>query len=341
MLNYLNSGVNLLEADSFVKLISKAAQQTFNENVLGGIGSFAGFFRLPTGYSKPVLVACTDGVGSKLKIAYENKMLDTVGQDLVAMCVNDLICCGAKPLFFLDYLATDELKAEDAIKIAGKIADCCKDNDCVLLGGETAELPGMLKPSSYELAGFAVGIVDEDKMLGPSKVNDGDYLIALPSSGLHSNGYSLVRSVLKKFAFNLNECYSGSSKTLLEELLEPTLIYANVVQKVSEYVNSIAHITGGGLIENLPRALRKEQSALIKKGSWPITEIFEFLQRAGEIQEDEMYKVFNMGVGMVLVVSEENKIKVEKILTENGQSFYTIGNVVKKATDNSPALNWG
>jgi phosphoribosylformylglycinamidine cyclo-ligase len=330
MSTYLQAGVNLNAASQFVHGISKIAADTFNEQVLGGIGGFAGLYRLPTGYTKPILVACTDGVGSKLKLAYENNKLETIGQDLVAMCVNDLLCSGAKPLFFLDYLATESLNPEQALVIAASIGKACKESGAVLLGGETAELPGMLPSKAYELAGFTVGIVDEDKILNPQNTSEGDILIAIPSSGVHSNGYSLVRSVIKNNNLDLNKIYTGLTETLIDEILKPTALYTKLIDPIMGNIKAISHITGGGLPENLPRSFNKTLKAEIQKGSWQIPPIFELLQSKGNISEEEMFKVFNMGIGLVLIVEPSQRDIICQYLEDQKQTYSIIGRLTAR-----------
>jgi phosphoribosylformylglycinamidine cyclo-ligase len=340
MSSYLEAGVSLAEAEKFVKGISKLAAGTFNQNTLSGIGGFAGLFKLPLGYQKPVLVGCTDGVGTKLKLAYEHNQLQTIGQDLVAMCVNDLLCSGAKPLFFLDYLATENLKADQALIIAKSIADACYECGAVLLGGETAELPGMLPTNAYELAGFSVGIVEEDQILSPANTAPGDILLALPASGLHSNGYSLVRSIVKKADLDLHKTYAGFNVSLLEEILKPTTIYTKTVQPILSKVKALAHITGGGLPENLPRVFAKNLQARINKAAWNPSHIFNFLAQQGQVSEDEMFNVFNMGIGLVLIISGSEKDYICKYLNKNQQVFYEIGELISKTSVDAPNLTF-
>ncbi len=340
--SYLQAGINLKAAEAFVGGISQIAKNTFNQNVIGGIGGFAGLFRLPINYQKPVLVACTDGVGSKLKLAYQNNYFDFIGQDLVAMCVNDLLCTGAKPLFFLDYLATEKLDPEKALIIAKSIAKACNLCDMPLLGGETAELPGMLPEKGYELAGFSVGIVEEDLILNPLNCAENDILIGLPSSGVHSNGYSLIRSILENNKnLDLKKTYTeyALKVSLLEEIMEPTKIYYSVVENILPKVKAMAHITGGGLPENLPRAFdKKKLKAIIKKDSWNTLPIFKFLQAEGNISEDEMLKVFNLGLGLVLIVSPENKADIYAKLDNLNEKYFEIGHLQKKSTEQEPDL---
>lgn len=339
MNTYFQSGVNLEAASDFVSGVSQIAKRTFNSSVIGGIGGFAGLFKLPNNYQSPVLVACTDGVGTKLKLAYENNYLKYIGQDLVAMCLNDLLCTGAKPLFFLDYLATENLKPSQALLIAESIAQACTECQTVLLGGETAELPNMLPSNAYELAGFAVGLVEEKQILKPDKAAEGDILIALPSSGAHSNGYSLIRAIIEKQNLNLNQIYANFDACLLEEIMKPTYLYQSVLDQVLPKIKSMAHITGGGLPENLPRAFDANNlMAIVQKKSWQIPNLFNFLQEQGQIEEDEMFKVFNMGIGLVLIISPTEKKNICDHLRNKNQAYFEIGHLVKKANSEFPSF---
>ncbi len=341
MSTYSASGVNLDAAYSFIQGVSRIAKKTYNSSVIGGIGGFAGLYKLPSGYQNPVLVACTDGVGTKLKLAYENNYLENIGQDLVAMCVNDLLCAGAKPLFFLDYLATESLEPEEALVIAESIGKACEYADCVLLGGETAELPGMLPEHGYELAGFTVGIVEEANILNSQNTTEGDLLIALPSSGVHSNGYSLVRSIISDADLDLQKTYEGFQNPLIEELLVPTIIYTKLLQPIMSRVKTVAHITGGGLPENLPRAYTDNLQAVIDTAAWEPPQIFKFLQSAGSVDTQEMFKVFNMGIGLVLIISPSERDTICHYLNEQKQIFYEIGRLSLKASESSPSLVFG
>ena len=318
-ISYKDSGVDIDAGNSLVERIKPVVKETFNENVIGGIGSFAGAFRLPSGYKKPVLLSATDGVGTKLKLAIEAKKYDTVGIDLVAMCVNDLICNFGEPLFFLDYYATGKLDVDAASEVIKGIAKGCIEAECALIGGETAEMPGMYREGDFDLAGFAVGIAEEDE-LNP-KVKEGDILIALPSSGIHSNGYSLVRKLFfEKLKMKFDDEING--KKLIDILLTPTRIYVKDFKRLKPYINALAHITGGGIIENLPRVLPDDLEAVVYKDKIKILPIFEFMSKY--VDEEEMFRTFNMGVGMVLAVSEEN---VENVLKNS--DGYIIGEIKK------------
>ncbi|MEB2823437.1 phosphoribosylformylglycinamidine cyclo-ligase [Campylobacter upsaliensis] len=307
MISYEDAGVSIDNGNAFVEAIKPLVKETFNQNVIGGIGSFAGAFRLPSGYEKPVILGATDGVGTKLRLAIDAKRYDTIGQDLVAMCVNDLICNFATPLFFLDYYATAKLEVEVAKAVVEGIAKGCKKANCALIGGETAEMPGMYAKNDFDLAGFAVGIAEEDELDRSSYVKNGDLLLALPSSGLHSNGYSLARKVLfESLKMKFDDKIEG--RNLIDILLEPTRIYVKDFLALKPYINALAHITGGGLVENLPRVLPRGLGAVIRKHHLKTPEIFYHI---GErVEEAEMYRSFNMGVGLVLVVSPSNASKV-------------------------------
>ena len=302
-ISYKDAGVDIDAGNSFVEDIKADVKATFDENVIGGIGSFAGAYALPKGYNEPVLLSATDGVGTKLKIAIESKRLNTVGIDLVAMCVNDLICNFGEPLFFLDYYATGKLVREDATQVIKGIAKGCLEAECALIGGETAEMPGMYNEDDFDLAGFAVGVAERNQMDRVSLVQEGQVLVALPSSGIHSNGYSLVRKLFfDKLGYSFDTEFDG--KPLVETLLTPTRIYVKDFKANKENIVALAHITGGGIVENLPRVLPEGIKAVVQKDAIKTLPIFEFMSEY--VQEDEMYRTFNMGVGMIWVVEKEN-----------------------------------
>ncbi len=306
-LSYKESGVDIDAGAKLVEKIKPLVQATFNENVLGNIGGFAGGFALPKGYEEPVLFGATDGVGTKLKLAIEAKKFDTVGIDLVAMCVNDLICSFAEPLFFLDYYATAKLDVEEATQVIAGIAKGCEEAQCALIGGETAEMPGMYQEGDFDLAGFAVGIAERSELENRPPLQAGDQLIALPSSGIHSNGYSLVRKLFfEKLRMGLEDEFEG--RPLKDVLLEPTRIYVRLYKKLKPHIKALAHITGGGIVENLPRVLPDNLKAVVHKNQIKVLPIFEFISRY--VPEEEMYKTFNMGVGMILVASPEETPKI-------------------------------
>ncbi|SFV64045.1 Phosphoribosylformylglycinamidine cyclo-ligase [hydrothermal vent metagenome] len=316
-ISYKDAGVDIDAGNDFVEAIKDDVKSTFDKNVIGGIGSFAGAYELPKGYNEPVILSATDGVGTKLKLAIESKKLDTVGIDLVAMCVNDLICNFGTPMFFLDYYATGKLIPEDAKAVVSGIANGCRISECSLVGGETAEMPSMYSDNDFDLAGFSVGIAEKSQMDRVSRVKAGQILIALPSSGIHSNGYSLVRKIFfDKLNMNLSDDFNG--KPLLETLLEPTRIYVKDFKENRDNIIALAHITGGGLVENLPRVLPDNIKAVVKKDSIKVLPIFEFMSKF--VDENEMWRAFNMGIGMVLVVDEES---VESVLSNS--DGYVIG----------------
>ncbi|VDH04989.1 phosphoribosylformylglycinamidine cyclo-ligase [Bergeyella zoohelcum] len=317
---YKSAGVDKEEGYQTVEKIKKAVSETHNENVLNGIGSFGAFYQI-AGYKNPVLVSGTDGVGTKLKIAIDTQKFDTIGIDCFAMCANDILCHGAKPLFFLDYLACGKLDSDVAAEIVLGITKACKDNECALIGGETAEMPGMYKPGDYDVAGFCVGIVEKDQIIDGSKIQKGQKIIALPSSGFHSNGFSLVRKVFPDF----NEVFEG--KPLYETLLVPTRLYYQSIFKLLKEVElkGIAHITGGGLIENVPRIIPDGLCAEIDTSKIRIPAIMLECEQRGNIARMEMFGTFNMGVGMVVVVEADDAEKVLALLDD----AYEIGEITE------------
>ncbi len=320
MISYKEAGVDIDAGNSFVEGIKPFVKSTLTPNVIGGIGSFSGAFRLPSGYQKPTLLAATDGVGTKLRLAIDSNRLETIGQDLVAMCVNDLICNFATPMFFLDYYASAKLDVDSAKKVVKGISDGCIIAKCALIGGETAEMPSMYDGKDFDLAGFAVGIAEEDEIDRTKFVKNGDILVALPSSGLHSNGYSLARAVVSKMGLNLNDKFED--KTLIETLLEPTRIYVDDFLNLKDKISALAHITGGGIVENLPRVFPSGLGAKIERSSIKTPEIFKLV--AKNVSVSEMDGTFNCGVGMILVVPKNNVTNV--LANCNG---YVIGEVTQ------------
>ena len=307
---YKQAGVDKEEGYQTVSKIKDAVASTHNENVLNGIGSFGAFYQLG-GYKNPVLVSGTDGVGTKLRVALDSKVYDTVGIDCFAMCANDILCHGAKPLFFLDYLACGKLDSDIAAEIVGGIAKACKETGTALIGGETAEMPGMYKVGDYDVAGFCVGVVERDEIIDGSKIKAGQAIIALSASGFHSNGFSLIRKIFPDF----NEEFEG--KPLFETLLVPTKLYQNDIFKIKDAgieMSGIAHITGGGLIENVPRIINDGLTAVIEKSKINVPTVMQELAKRGEIAEDEMFGTFNMGVGMVVIVDQADAEKVVNII---------------------------
>ena len=326
--SYKAAGVDVTAGYKAVELMKSSVARTVTEHVLSGLGGFGGLISMPKGMEEPVLVAGTDGVGTKIKLAFLMDKHDTVGIDCVAMCVNDIICGGAKPLFFLDYIAIGKNYPEKVAAIVSGVAERCVQSDCALIGGETAEHPGLMPEDEYDVAGFAVGVVDKKDILDVENVKKGDVLIALPSSGVHSNGFSLVRKVFDVENADLSEKPEIlGGKTLGETLLTPTRIYVKSIMKLLEEVKvkSIAHITGGGFYENIPRALPKDKVAVIDSEKVRVLPIFKLIAERGNIPMNDMYSTFNMGVGMVVIVSENEAEKAVEILKSCGEDAYVIG----------------
>ncbi len=324
-LSYKDAGVDIDAGDALVERIKPLARKTMREGVLAGIGGFGALFEVPKRYREPVLVSGTDGVGTKLKLAFEWNMHDTVGIDLVAMSVNDVLVQGAEPLFFLDYFACGKLDVDTAAAVVGGIARGCELSGCALIGGETAEMPGMYPAGEYDLAGFAVGAVEKSKILNGAGVAAGDVVLGLASSGVHSNGFSLVRKCIERAGGDLPATLDG--KPFREALMEPTRLYVkNVLAALARHpIKALAHITGGGLLENIPRVLPEGTAAHLKKGSWPQTELFAWLQRTAGIDDHEMNRTFNNGIGMVVVVDAANAQATAATLRDAGESVYEIG----------------
>jgi phosphoribosylformylglycinamidine cyclo-ligase len=325
---YKKAGVDIDAGERFVRNIKPFIKSTHRRGVISDIGGFGGYFALDTAdMREPVLVSGTDGVGTKLRIAIELGRLETIGQDLVAMCVNDIACSGAEPLFFLDYFATAKLDPDSHASIVKGIADACAQTKCALIGGETAEMPDMYAAGDFDLAGFAVGIVDRERIIDGSMIGAGNAIIGLASSGFHSNGYSLIRRVIKNEKLDLTKVYDGFDKTLGEALLEPTRLYSPVVAQLRKEfdIKGIAHITGGGFWDNIPRILPESVQAVISKDSWSVPEMFRFFQLSGSIDEDELFRVFNCGVGMVLVVDADRADELIQQADSLGQAAWLIG----------------
>ena len=329
-MDYKTSGVDIEAGRDFVKQIQCSVESTHKKEVIGGLGGFGGFIRIPEGYSSPILVAGADGVGTKLELAQAYKKHSVVGIDLVAMCVNDVITSGAKPLFFLDYIATGTLVPEALVNVIEGISEGCKQSGCSLLGGETAEMPGFYQKDNYDLAGFCVAVVEESQLVDGSLTKEGDQIIGIESSGLHSNGFSLARKVLSKQK-NYEELYLGKEKvSLIEKLLTPTFIYAQFVQGLLEEsipIHGMAHITGGGLPENLPRCLPQGLRATIDPSSWHVPLIFDWLKNVGEIPATDLWNTFNLGVGFCLVVPPDSVDGVLAICNDFGFSSWLMGRV--------------
>jgi len=342
-LTYAKAGVDIDKANALVKKIKEIAKQTPRSGVMGEIGGFGGLFSLNIdSMEKPVLVSSTDGVGTKLKIAFMMGKHDTVGIDLVAMCVNDIAVQGAKPLFFLDYLSTGKLKTDTVTEIIKGVAEGCRQAICALIGGETAEMPGFYKDNEYDLAGFAVGIVDNSKIIDGSEIRVGNKLIGIASSGLHSNGYSLVRKIcFDILKLKIDSYVPELGKTLGEELIIPTKIYSDTIYRIYRdlHVLGLAHITGGGIGDNILRTIPKHCNVLIRKESWDIPPVFPFLQQAGKISEKEMLRTFNNGIGMIAVLPEEIAQDVLERLSAMGEKSYIIGEIVERKNSDS-RIEW-
>lgn len=330
-LNYKSAGVDVEAGYEAVARMKRHVKKTFNQSVLTDLGNFGGLYALGNeGGNEPVLVSGTDGVGTKLKLAFDLDKHDTIGIDCVAMCVNDIICHGAKPLFFLDYLATGHLEPEKAEQIVAGIAKGCMDSGSALIGGETAEMPGFYSDGEYDLAGFSVGAVDKSKIITGEKVSSGDQIIAVPSSGVHSNGFSLVRKIIEIANVDLNDVEKPFDKSIGEVLLEPTQIYVDaILPLVSKFdLSGIAHITGGGFYENIPRILKDGQMAKLNLNSYELPEIFKWLEEKGKLKRDDMYHTFNMGVGMVIVVKSDISDAVIDDLKSRGYGAFLFGEIV-------------
>jgi phosphoribosylformylglycinamidine cyclo-ligase len=330
---YRDAGVNIDAQDQALRQVRRIVRDTFNQNVLSDIGSFGGLFR--AGFSEmesPVLASSTDGVGTKLRVAQAMKIHDTVGYDLVCHCVNDILVQGARPLFFLDYFATGKLNPPVMVEVVRGMATACRENGAVLIGGETAEMPGFYTDAEYDIAGFIVGVVDEKNVLDGKSVRDGDILIGLPSAGLHTNGYSLARKILiDQLGLDYQTVVPEAGGKIGEVLLRPHLSYLKPLLPLVEdrALRALAHITGGGLTDNIPRVLPDHCDVRIKVGSWEVPPIFRFLYEKGQVELEEMFRVFNMGIGMVLIIAPDRVDQVTRRLGSVGQRYYFIGNVIK------------
>ena len=333
-LSYRDAGVDIDAGDALVERIKPYARRTLRPEVLAGIGGFGALFEIAKSYREPVLVAGTDGVGTKLKLAFELNRHDTVGIDLVAMSVNDILVQGAEPLFFLDYFACGKLDVDTAASVIQGIARGCELAGCALIGGETAEMPGMYPAGEYDLAGFAVGVVEKSKIIDGKRIVPGDAVLGLASSGAHSNGYSLVRKILERSRPDLAAGFDGG-RSLGEVVMAPTRIYVKpllaLLRQHPGAVKGLAHITGGGLLENVPRILADDLCAVLRKSAWPRPRLFDWLQEQGGVEETEMHRVFNCGIGMVLVVSSENADEVASMLAAAGETVYRIGAIERRA----------
>lgn len=338
-LSYRDAGVNIDAGNEFVEKIKTSVASTNRPGVMGSLGGFGGLFELPTDrYKQPVLVSGTDGVGTKLKLAIELEKHDTIGIDLVAMCVNDILVLGAEPLYFLDYYATGELNTEIAADVVEGIAEGCRQSNAALIGGETAEMPGMYNKGDYDLAGFCVGVVEKENIIDGSQVKSGDVMIAIASSGPHSNGYSLIRKIIDVSNADLNDPIADNNSgntTLGEALLAPTTIYVEAIHALLEKFNihAMAHITGGGLLENIPRVLPDDTKAVIDQKSWQLPPVFQWLQKSGNVEINEMYRTFNCGVGMVLITSLEESESIIATLKQQNEHAWLLGTIETHSTD--------
>ena len=332
-LSYRDAGVDIDAGDDLVDRIKPLAKKTMREGVLAGIGGFGALFEVPKRYKEPVLVAGTDGVGTKLRLAFEWNRHDTIGQDLVAMSVNDILVQGAEPLFFLDYFACGKLTVDTAATVVGGIAKGCELSGCALIGGETAEMPGMYPPGEYDLAGFAVGAVEKSKIITGNTIVPGDVVLAIGSSGAHSNGYSLVRKIIERAGAKPSDDLGG--RPLSDVVMAPTEIYVKPLLKLISEINvkGMAHITGGGLVDNIPRVLPENTQAVLHRDSWQMPELFRWLQMKGGVADAEMVRVFNCGIGMVVIVSPDQADAAIKSLTAQGLKSWVVGEVVERPKD--------
>jgi phosphoribosylformylglycinamidine cyclo-ligase len=335
-LTYRDAGVDIDAGDALVEKIKPYAKRTMRPGVLAGIGGFGALFELPKGYREPVLVSGTDGVGTKLKLAFELNRHGTIGIDLVAMSVNDILTLGAEPLYFLDYYACGKLDVATASEVVKGIAAGCERAGCALIGGETAEMPGMYTPGEYDLAGFAVGVVEKSKIIDGSTIEPGDVVLGLASDGAHSNGYSLIRKIIERSGMeHLVPTSAGEPAPLADVVLAPTRIYVKPVLKLLAEVpvKGMAHVTGGGIVENVPRMLAENLVARLERKAWPMPPLFSWLQREGGVADDEMFRVFNCGIGMVLVVAPADAERAARVLEREGETVWRIGVVDQRRGD--------
>ncbi|MDC0422826.1 phosphoribosylformylglycinamidine cyclo-ligase [Methylophilaceae bacterium] len=332
-ISYKDAGVDIKAGDQLVKNIKPFAKMTSRKEVMGGLGGFGSMFEIPEKFNSPILVSGTDGVGTKLKLAVELNNHETIGQDLVAMCVNDILVQGAEPLFFLDYFACGSLKVSTATTVIKGIADGCLLAGCSLVGGETAEMPGMYAEGDYDLAGFCVGAVEKNNIIDGADVSLGDLIIGLASSGAHSNGYSLIRKIIEKEDIDINQEFDG--KTLAEVLMKPTKIYVKSILELlgSVKVNAMAHITGGGITENIPRILPTNLKAMLNRKAWELPRLFKWLKENGNLSDRELYRTFNCGIGMAIVINPLDQEQTLKILNDCGEKPFLIGVVTNRISD--------
>lgn len=336
IISYKDAGVDIEAGDQLIENIKPFAKKTSRKESIGGLGGFGSLFAIPEKFNKPVLVSGTDGVGTKLKLAFELNQHDTIGQDLVAMCVNDILVQGAEPLFFLDYYACGKLEVDIATIIIKGIADGCLLANCSLVGGETAEMPGMYPNGEYDLAGFCVGAVEKEKIIDGSTVQEGNIILGIASSGAHSNGYSLIRKVITTNNIDLQSNFDG--RKLADVLMAPTKIYVKSILKLIESVEikAMAHITGGGISENIPRILPQDLSAVIDRKSWKLPLLFEWLQDQTGLDDTELFKTFNCGIGMAIIVAKQDAVRACDILKASGEEVFVIGEIKKLSNNNAP-----
>jgi phosphoribosylformylglycinamidine cyclo-ligase len=329
-ISYKDAGVDIKAGDKLIKNIKPYANATSRPEVMSGLGGFGSLFEIPKKFKHPVLVSGTDGVGTKLKLAFDLDTHNTIGQDLVAMCVNDILVLGAEPLFFLDYFACGKLDVAMATEVVKGISEGCILAGCSLVGGETAEMPGMYSKGEYDLAGFCVGAVEREKIINGKNISEGDVIIGIASSGPHSNGYSLIRKILEKERISLTEDFKG--RTFADVLMAPTKIYVKTILDLVEKIEirGLAHITGGGIYENIPRILKQNQKAVIKKDSWNMPSIFQWLKEKANISDEELYKTFNCGIGMVAITNPNNKDEAIRILEQNGETVFVLGQIANR-----------
>ena len=334
-ISYKDAGVDIKAGDELISKIKPLAKKTNRKEVLGGLGGFGSLFEIPKKYKNPILVSGTDGVGTKLKLAFDLNIHNTIGQDLVAMCVNDILVQGAEPLFFLDYFACGKLNVDKATEVIKGISDGCKLAGCSLVGGETAEMPGMYSKEEYDLAGFCVGAVERDKIIDGSGICEGNLIIGIASSGPHSNGYSLIRKIIEKELISLNDELNG--ETFANILMKPTRIYVKSILNLMEKVNihGLVHITGGGITENVPRILKENHKAVLKQESWIRPPIFDWLKEKANIDDEELYKTFNCGIGMIVIIDPKDEQKTKEILSSNDEVIYVLGEISNRNLNES------
>ena len=337
-ITYRDAGVDIQAGDELVERIKPFAKKTLRAEVLGGIGGFGSLFEVPKKYKEPILVSGTDGVGTKLKLAFELNKHDTVGIDLVAMSVNDILVQGAEPLFFLDYFACGKLDVETASQVIKGIAEGCEKSGCALVGGETAEMPGMYPEGEYDLAGFAVGVVEKSEIINGKTIREGDAVLGLASSGAHSNGYSLIRKIINKENADFSSPFDG--KTLKDIVMEPTKLYVKSILKLKETIKikGMAHITGGGITENIPRILAEDLTAEIQSSSWRLPKLFQWLQDKGNISSAELYRTFNCGIGMAIIIDQNDITRAKQILQDSNETVYEIGVIRKRNANEHPTM---